>query len=126
MAEYRHTSDMGEISGFGGGYEDCCQRMLHAAVTWLLHEKPRSDPKFHSYKDIYGVMIEDNDDAKELSRISCDAATENGKHPENGASGAQHQTVISRALFIKANSWEEYCRRLKDLHSDEKAALAAR
>ena len=33
--EYRHTEDMGEISGFGGGYEKLCQDMLNAGVRIL-------------------------------------------------------------------------------------------
>ena len=33
--QYKHTDDMGEISGFGGGYEDVCQQMLHNGVKFL-------------------------------------------------------------------------------------------
>lgn len=35
MTEFKHTDDMGEISGFGGGYEAACQNMLSAGVKWL-------------------------------------------------------------------------------------------
>ena len=105
---YTHTKEMGEISGFGGDYEECCQRMLDAAVRHLLETRPESDPKFYGRKEIYGVIVEGNDDARELSSIVKRAATEDGKHPEWGCTGAQHQAVVMRALWIKAHGWEKY------------------
>jgi hypothetical protein len=91
---------MQEISGFGGGYEQTCRNMLIAAVEWL-DAHPNADPQFHGYKNIYGVIHEDNDDAKALSKVVVDASG-------NDCTGAQHQAVISSAMFIKANGWEKY------------------
>lgn len=105
--EYRHTDDMGEISGFGGGYEAVCQNMLHAACKWLLEDKPAADPQFHGFKDVYGLVIGDNADAKEFDKVVLDAA--NGD-----CTGAMHQAVVSRALWIKKNGWDAYCTELRN------------
>jgi len=98
VSKYRFNDDMQEISGFGGNYEACCRRMLAAALEWL-DANPQADPQFSGYKNIYGVINEDNEDAKALSRAALDGAG------EYGPSGAQHQAVITTALWIKANGW---------------------
>ncbi len=33
--EYQFTKEMREISGFGGGYEDCCRRMILSHVDLI-------------------------------------------------------------------------------------------
>jgi hypothetical protein len=33
---------MGQISGFGGGYEAACQDMLNAGVNWLVANAEKS------------------------------------------------------------------------------------
>ena len=96
---YEFTDDMGEISGFGGGYEQACRDMLKAGLGWL-DDHPDSDPKFHGYKDVYGIISEDNEDAKKLSNAV-------GRAVED-CTGAMHQAVISAALWIQKHSWDEY------------------
>jgi hypothetical protein len=73
MTKYAFTNNMKEISGFGGGYEETCRKMLIAAVEWL-DDHPDADPQFYGYKNIYGVIHEDNDDAKALSKAVVDAS----------------------------------------------------
>ncbi len=109
------TDDMGQISGFGrdgdpGGwrYENCCRAMLRAGLTWL-DAHPDADPRFHGYKHITGILIEDNDDAKALSAAVLAPAEEGG-----GASGAMHQAACSHALFIKANGWAAYVQKMRE------------
>lgn len=109
---FRHTPDMGEISGFGGGYESCCQDMLEAGVKWLL-EKHQTDvqPKLEGYgfKNVTGIFVADSDDAKALERVILDAA-------KGEATGAMHQAVMQRLFFIAKNGWDEYCSKLREKH----------
>lgn len=100
-AKYVYTDDMGEISGFGGGYEDTCRKMVIAGVEWF-DAHPEAKPQFHTYKNIYGVCSEDNDDAKQLTKAVIDVT--NGD-----CTGAMHQAAIARILWIRTNGWEKYC-----------------
>lgn len=104
MSKREWTPEMGEISGFGGGYEDMCRQMLFSALDWL-DEHPDADPQFHGYEGIYGVISEDNEDAKSLSEAAVAPSMEDGS---GGATGAMHQAVISSALWIRKNGWDAY------------------
>lgn len=105
MSEFRHTPDMGEISGFGNGYEACCQDMLEAGVKWLqAHTDP--DLKAHGFEGVTGIFIADSDDAKALERVILDAA-------KGEATGAMHHVVMQRLFFIAKNGWDKYCEELR-------------
>ena len=99
--KYQYTDDMGEISGFGGDYEQTCRNMVVAGLEWL-DSNPNSDPQFHGYKSIYGVITEDNEDAKKLSDAVVNASG-------GDCTGAMHQATISRILWIRKNGWDKYC-----------------
>ena len=101
--KYRHTPEMGEISGFGGGYEEGCQDMLEAGCEWLAEHKD-ADLKMHTYQDIYGILEPDSDDAKELSRVVGNACGE--------CTGAMHQAVMTRLHYIAGNGWDKYAAEL--------------
>ncbi len=103
--EYKHTEDMGEISGFGGGYEATCQNMLNAGVQWLL-ANPEKNPNFKEYENIYGLTCDENEDMKELQDILLKASGDD-------CTRAMMQCVSSRLLFIKANNWDKYCDALR-------------
>lgn len=98
---------MGEISGLGGGYEECCLAMLFAGLHWL-DEHPDAKPEFTGFQGIFGLIREDNDDAKALTKAIVDAARDKG-----GATGAQHQTVVSHLMFIRAQGWDAYVTQLE-------------
>ena len=107
MAEqsYRHTEDMGEISGFGGGYEKTCQDMLENGVKWLIANADKRDLKGHSYANVYGIMVADSDDAKEMEKAMMSGIDD--------CTGAMHQSVMSRLFFIAGNGWDAYCAELR-------------
>ena len=96
---FRHTPEMGEISGFGGGYEDACQDMLEAGVKWL-EENKQADLKGHDFKNITGIFEPDSDDAKALSKVVTDACKD--------CTGAMHHAVMRRLFFIAGKGWDEY------------------
>lgn len=102
---FRHTADMGEISGFGGGYEECCQDMLEAGVRWL-NEHPKPNLEGHDFKNIFGIMVADSDDAKAMEGAALDAA-------KGDATGAMHHAVMSRLFWIAKNGWPAYCAALR-------------
>jgi len=102
VSDYRHTEDMGEISGFGGGYEDCCQDMLSAGVRWL-RGNGAVDLQGHHYKNITGIFVSESPDAKALEQVVL--AASGGE-----ATGAMHHAVMSRLFFISENGWDTYCR----------------
>ena len=108
MDKYEFTSDMGEISGFGGRYEACCRAMLKAGCEWF-DEHPDADPQFHGYHGVYGILAEDNADAKALSAAIC-APGETG----GGVTGAMHQACVSHCMFIRKSGWEAYAAKMRE------------
>ena len=100
MSKYVFTDKMGEISGFGGGYEQCCRNMLKSGMEWF-DLNPRADPSFRGYENVYGITAENNEDAKLLSLAIADGAG-------GDCTGAMHQAVVSACLYIKKNGWEKY------------------
>ncbi len=117
--KYRHTPEMGEISGFGGDYEDGCQVMLDAGVQWL-NDHPEADLQYRFLKNVYGLVSEDSDDARALSKHIRDAADD--AHPDGGVTGAMHHAVVLRLIYIQAHGWESYCEELLRKDSDENPA----
>ena len=111
---YRHTPEMGEISGFGGGYEECCQDMLEAGVNWLV-EHPKPDLQGHGYKNVYGIFEPDSEDAKALEVAILKAS-------KGEATGAMHQAVMQRLFFIGEHGWERYCEVLRESKGEDEDA----
>ena len=99
-APYEFTPAMGEISGFGGGYEATCRAMLKAGLEWC-DAHPEADLKFTSYANIYGIINEKSDDAKALGKAVIDAAG-------GDCTGAMHQAVIESIMWIRKNGWAAY------------------
>lgn len=97
---YQYTPEINEISGFGGVYKDMCRKMVIAGLEWF-DQHPDSNPKFHGFKDVYGICMEDNDDAKALSDAIVSPSN-------NGCTGAMHQAAVSHVMWIHAHSWNEY------------------
>ena len=110
MIEYKHTPDMGEISGFGGEYEAACQQMLHQGVCWLLAH-PGADPKFHSLQNVYGSVSSDNEDAKQLMAAVLEGL--------DGVSGAMFHAVIGRLMFVASKGWDAYSATLREHEARE-------
>ena len=112
---YRHTEEMGEISGFGGGYEELCQDMLEAGVK-LLVENPDMDPHFKGYEGIYGIIDADNEDGRKLSEVIINASNDE-------CTGAMHQAAIMRLLYISKHGWDRYCKEVIEQRKGQKQAV---
>ena len=105
MTDYQWLPGMGEISGFGGDYEQTCRDMLLAGLKWW-DEHPSANPTFSEMENVYGIIHEENDDAKQLSQAvvsGCDDCT-----------GAMHQAVIEHIMAIRANGWEWYVQAMSE------------
>ena len=107
--DYKHTKDMGEISGFGGGYEATCQQMLHNGVSFLA-ERSGVDLRVLESPQFYGIVKLEGDDAGALEKAVMDGI--------EGATGAMHHAVMSRLAYINKNGWNAYCAELRK-HEDQ-------
>ena len=74
--------------------------MLDSALQWF-DQNPDAAPKFQGVKDVYGILAEDNDDAKSMSEAALKPAL-------GDATGAMRQAVITKALWIRKNGWDRY------------------
>lgn len=108
---YRHTSDMGEISGFGGGYEGCCQDMLEAGMKWLAAH-PDAKLEGHTFSGVFGIFTAEGEEAKAMEAAVLEAA-------KGESTGAMHHAVMSRLFWIAKNGWPAYC---EELRKDEATA----
>lgn len=86
-----------DISGFGGGYEAGCQKMLLNGLKYLK-EHPIFD--FEVYKtnpQVFGLCIGEGESSEAL-----DKAINDGVEP----SGAMHHAVISHLAYIHKHGYE--------------------
>lgn len=104
---FEWTDDMDEISGFGGGYERTCRAMVSAGCNWLS-EHSEADPQFHGFKGIYGIIQEDNEDAKKLSAVVMEASG-------GDCTGAMHQACIGHVMaWRRMGSWLAYQKSMRE------------
>lgn len=85
------------ISGFGAGYEDACQRMLWKGVAYLAEVQPPVDiwDGAKQSANIIGVMSTEGAGLKAL-----EAAVTQG---EPDITGAMHQAVMNHLAYIHRN-----------------------
>lgn len=100
MSKYSYTDKCTEVSGLGGIYEEACKKMVISGVEWFDNNK-NADPKFHGFEGVFGLVIEDNDQAKELTRHMNKSINEE-------ATGAMMQACLNHVMFVKQNGWEKY------------------
>lgn len=98
-----------QISGFGGEYEETCRRMLINGLRWLNSHQDEPDPQYHTYENVYGICVDDNNSAKELN----EAITAG----EEDVTGAMHQAVVSH-LFGICRQYEEWYKHMSKPQDD--------
>ena len=96
---------LGEISGFGGGYEQACRDMVVAGVKWL-REHPYANLRARKVEDVYPDIWGGSKDFNEFQNALAAACKE-------GASGAMVCATTKHALFIYRNGWEKYCENMR-------------
>lgn len=103
------TDDMGEISGFGGGYEAACRAMVFAGLDWF-DAHPKAAPQFGRFS------MAENADA-----VALDAAMVEVTKDKGGCTGAMHGAALSHVLFAHKNGWEKYAAELRKREREEAA-----
>lgn len=91
------TPDMGEISGFGGGYEDACRKMMIFGLDWLRTHPPA--------------------DAETVSEAEWDALRDAVGDSEDGCSGAMVGVTSQHALYAYRHGWEAYKAKRQEAHA---------
>jgi hypothetical protein len=85
------------------GYEWGCQVLMFRALDWLKQHQEK-DPKFHGFKNVTGLMLADNPDAKEMENFALD----HEKIRDFGATGAMVQYSLLHALQRHARGEDGY------------------
>ncbi len=106
--KYPWQEGMGEISGFGGGYEEACRNMLYSGLAWLDNQDPDPTLKATGYQNVFGIFTPDSKDAEAL-----EAAILEG---EPGCSGAMHHAAMSACFYIAKNGWNKYVEAMSARH----------
>jgi hypothetical protein len=101
------------ISGFGGGYEDTCQRMLWRGVAYLAEVRPPLEiwEGTHSYERVYGLLVT-GEGLEEL-----EAAVMRG---EDDVTGAMHQAVMGHLRAIHEHGVDWWLDRLREHGGDDR------
>lgn len=118
MNEKQWSDDMGEISGFGGGYEAVCRAMVLAGIAWV-DGHPDTPLAFEASPAIFGIASEKNDDARSLTDTMMAAPVYfEGKllraRVGDDCTGAMHHAAVSHVVAYKRLGWDEYCRQLRE------------
>ena len=93
MSKEFDWTDIPEISGFGGGYEALCRKMVEAGVKWLRAHYP-SDAEFG--------------DSTKNGRFPVQRIKEACAEGFDDCSVAQVDTAYNHAGFIWRYGWEKY------------------
>lgn len=97
------------ISGFGGGYEATCQKMLLRGIAWLKEHPQFSFQGYHTLKNIYGICSADTKEAKELDTVITDGLE---------STGAMHQAVIGHLAYIHQHGYENWIAEIEKTSPD--------
>lgn len=107
MSKYQYTDKCDEILGFGEGYEESCRKMVIAGVEWFENNKG-ADPKYHGFKNVIDLIVEDNGDAEKLTKHMNDAI--NGE-----ATGAMMQACLHHVQYAHKHGWKEYIKEMEKI-----------
>jgi hypothetical protein len=100
MSKYSYSENAGEISGFGGGYEKSCRKMVVAGMEWI-DEHPGCTLDYKEYKNIYGITADETPDLLDMQKHMNAAIG-------NGASGAMMQACTGHIMYAHKNGWDKY------------------
>jgi len=81
-----------DISGFGGSYEEGCQKMLKNGLRFLNGRKIFDWSGYKQLKNVTGLCIAENKDAEALDKAIMEGIED--------ASGAMHHAVVNHLAYI--------------------------
>ena len=102
---------MREISGFGGGYEEACRKLVIAGLEWF-DQNPNKKPVFKGLKGVFGHLLEDNQDAIDMSNYIVKKAADD-------LTGAMMHAAHEHIRFVRQNGWDKYVEEMEKRY-DEK------
>lgn len=113
VTTYRFTDEMGEISGFGGSYEECCRQMLISALEWVDEHNVDMPPQWTEYERVFGLTNPENQTAETLKDVMVEAAKDVGEkqgwdRDKSGPTGAQMHAVVRSFVFVQEHGWNSY------------------
>lgn len=108
--KYDYSKVNREISGFGGGYEKACRKMVVAGLKWW-DAHPNADVSYKEYKNIYGLTTGESDDCKKMEEAMLKVV--------NDCSGAMMQAAKSHIMFIHKNGWEKYVEEMNKVEEEK-------
>ena len=91
-----------DISGFGGGYEALCQKMLKNGLKFLRQREPFDWSGYKQFKGIYGICTAEGKDAKELDKAIMEGVED--------ATGAMQQAVVNHLAALWRFGLEKWLR----------------
>lgn len=100
------TEDMGEISGFGGGYEESCKRYMRIALAY-----------FCAFPDEFKRFLQEektDDEKKALNKLEYQIGSVMDNGWDSGASGAQIMAAFSHAARVYRFGWESYKKEMRE------------
>lgn len=116
--KYPWQEGMREISGFkaegsagGANYEEACRIMVRAGLEWF-DAHPEAEPRFTSFRNIFGLVNEDNEDAKQLAAAMTAAA--DAFNPKGGVSGAMMHATTNHVMTARKLGWDAYVLKMKE------------
>jgi len=125
---YRHTAEMGEISGFaadgsmgGALYEKVCNDMLEAGVKWIM-EHPDAELKMSGIRNVTGIFQMGTPAGEELEKVVAESSR--GEPDATGkthleCTGAQMHHVMMRLMFISEHGWDKYVEEVLKPYPDD-------
>jgi hypothetical protein len=103
--------EMSEVSGFGGTYEEQCQRMVLTGLLWI-DRHPTSDPRFFNYKNVYGLIEAGNLPARNLLNAILDTpvltASADRTTARDQATSAMIHAVVNHCMYYKKHGWDAW------------------
>jgi len=108
-----YSRDMGEMSGFGGSYERAMRVMVLEGYEFIERQKKagKFDPAFSVMKNVTGIISEENDDGKALTKAMLDSISSHGDSP----TGAMMQYSVVHVLRASAIGWDAYCKEMREI-----------
>jgi hypothetical protein len=100
MGKYEYTEKMDEISGFGGGYEEACRKMVIAGLEWC-DENQDADLGYKEFENVYGLTTDESEDTKKMQGVMLSAV-------DNDCTVAMMQATMSHVMFVRKNGWDKY------------------
>ena len=107
MDKYQYKENSREISGFGGGYEEACRKMVIAGVEWW-DAHAEADVRWKESPNITGIQFNESDDCKAMQKHMNEAI-------DNEASGAMMQACCNHVLAARRLGWEKY---MEEMHEE--------